>query len=368
MDFHGLHIGLVGPMAPPAGGMALQTAQLADLLRRAGADVTLVQTNAPCRPAWVARVPLLRALFRLLPYLARVWVMAGRCDVIHLMANSGWSWHLFAAPVLCLAQLRRVPVVVNYRGGGAATFMAQSAWVVKRAMGLAAALIVPSNYLKDVFAVHGVVAAVVPNIVDLQRYRPRDAGDLRPEHELHLIVTRNLEPVYDNATAVRALELIRRDCQQARITIAGSGPELSRLESLVHELGLQSQVMFAGRLDRDAMAALYRQADVMLNPSLTDNMPNSVLEALASGVPVVSTDVGGVKHLLSDGDTGLLVPPGRPQAMADAVLRLLASPELRERLVVNGLRAVRRYTWVQVAPLLLSVYRQAQRLPGAKGG
>jgi glycosyltransferase involved in cell wall biosynthesis len=97
----------------------------------------------------------------------------------------------------------------------------------------------------------------------------------------------------------------------------------------------------------------------MLNPSVTDNMPNSVLEALASGVPVVSTNVGGVPYLLTDGETGLLVEPRRPEAMADAVRRLLAAPELRARLVRNGLAEAQRYTWATVSPLLLQAYQRA---------
>jgi glycosyltransferase involved in cell wall biosynthesis len=105
------------------------------------------------------------------------------------------------------------------------------------------------------------------------------------------------------------------------------------------------------------MAALYRNADVMLNPSLVDNMPNSVLESLACGVPVVSTNVGGVPYLVDDGRTALLVPPQAPAAMADAVLRLAAEPALAAALREAGLRQVQQYTWASVRPRLLAVYQ-----------
>jgi glycosyltransferase involved in cell wall biosynthesis len=106
------------------------------------------------------------------------------------------------------------------------------------------------------------------------------------------------------------------------------------------------------------MAALYRESDIMLNPSLVDNMPNSVLEALASGVAVVSTDVGGVPYLVQHGGNALLVPPRQPQAMADAMLRLLGEPELLQRLRTAGLQLVAQYTWAQVRPRLLQVYHE----------
>jgi glycosyltransferase involved in cell wall biosynthesis len=84
-----------------------------------------------------------------------------------------------------------------------------------------------------------------------------------------------------------------------------------------------------------------------------------VLEAWASGVPVVSTNVGGVPFLVEEGVTGLLVPPSQPEALANAVLRLLDAPGLRASLVDQGLREAQRYTWAQVSPLLLDVYEQA---------
>ncbi len=357
-SFEGLAIALVGPLPPPAGGMANQTRQLAELLRAAGAQVELVQTNKPYRPAWVGRVPMLRALARLLPYLWALWQASGRSRLLHLMANSGWSWHLFAAPALWVARLRGVPVVVNYRGGGAEPFMRRSAGTVKASLRQAAALIVPSGFLQQVFKPFGVQAGIVPNVVDLARYRPRDAARVQ-SGEPHLIVTRNLEAIYDNASALRALALVRQRHPRARLTVAGSGPELASLQQLARELGIAEAVHFAGRLEREAMAGLYRDATLMLNPSLTDNTPNSVLEALASGVPVVSSDVGGVPHLVSHERTALLVPPRQPEALAAAVLRLLEDEGLRRRLSAAGLQEVQRYTWAQVAPLLARVYHQA---------
>lgn len=352
----GLHVGLVGPLPPPAGGMANQTRQLAELLRTAQANVSMVQSNAPYRPAWLGRIPVVRALVRLLPYLVALWRAAGRSDVLHVMANSGWSWHLFAAPAIWVARLRHVPVVVNYRGGEAADFLARSQRVVGWSMRHIARLIVPSGFLQEVFGRHGMAAEVVPNIVDLQRFCPSD----RPSQSTpHLLVARNLEPIYDNATALRAFAIVQQHHPAARLTIAGTGAQRSALESLAHTLGVAGHVHFAGRLERDEMAALLRVCQVALNPSRVDNMPNSVLEALASGVPVISTDVGGIAYVVQDGVTALLVPPQNPAAMAAAVLRVLTDRALAQRLAANGLQEARRYTWERVGPRLAEVYRAA---------
>jgi glycosyltransferase involved in cell wall biosynthesis len=362
MEFAGLRVGLVGPLPPPAGGMANQTRQLAELLTAASATVALVQTNAPYRPLWVGRVPGLRAFFRLPPYLLNLWRTAGRSDVIHLMANSGWSWHLFAAPAIWVAWLRRVPVVVNYRGGEAGSFLGRSARTVRWSMAKTARLVVPSGFLREIFQQHGMAATIVPNVVDLQRFRP---GEGAVAGAPHLVVARNLEAIYDNATALRAFAQVHAELPQARLTVAGTGPDLASLQALAAQLGVADAVHFAGRLDREAMAALYRQCTLSINPSLADNMPNSVLESLASGVPVVSTDVGGVPFLVQDGVTALLVKPGDAQGMAHAVLRLLRDPSLAQRLAGSGMQEVQRYTWAQVAPALSAVYRAAVQRTGS---
>ena len=359
-DINGLRIGLVGPLPPPSGGMANQTRQLAELLTAAGALVTTVQVNAPYQPAWVGGVPVLRSVFRLVPFLFKLWHTAGKADLFHVMANSGWAWHLFAAPAVWVARSRGVPVVVNYRGGEAAEFLDNSASLVRFTMRQTRALVVPSGFLQGVFAGFDMPASIVPNIIDLSRFHARDPVRTGAPH---LVVTRNLEPLYDNLTAIRAFQIVQAKFPQARLTIAGSGPEAQRLRQSVQDIGLTHAVQFAGRLERDAMAALYRSADIMLNPSLADNMPNSVLEAWASGVPVVSTNVGGIPHLAQDGVTAALVPPADPIAMAQACIALLSDDLLWQQRAQAGLQEAQRYTWQRVQPVLGSVYQHAIAQP-----
>lgn len=357
MPMQGLRLALVGPLPPPAGGMATQTAQLKRLLESEGVQVELVQTNAPYRPAWLGRVPVLRALARLLPYLWALWRTSGRVQLMHLMANSGWSWHLFAAPAIAIARLRGVPVLVNYRGGEAEGFLARSRRAVGLTLNRVQALVVPSGFLVQVFERFGWRAQIVPNVVDLALFHPRP---VRAPGQ-HLVVTRNLEALYDNASAIRALAELRRSHPAVRLTVAGSGPQRAELEALASDLGLQAAVHFAGRLDRQALAELLRGADVLLNPSLADNMPNSLLEALASGVPVVSTRVGGIPFMVEHGRTALLVPPREPAALAAAVAQLFDNAPLAEALRTAGLAEAQRYTWQRVAPVLAQAYQECLR-------
>lgn len=360
IGFEGLRVALIGPVPPPAGGMAMQTQQLKELLEAAQARVTLVPTNAPYRPAFVGRWPGVRAAFRLLPYAAALWRAAGRCELFHVMANSGWSWHLFAGPAIWVARLRRVPVVVNYRGGEADRFLASGARWVRASMRQVARLVVPSAFLQQVFARHGMVAQVVPNIVDTQRFHPPHPAGPRPAWP-QLLVARNLEPIYDNANALRAFAIVLRRYPDAVLILAGTGPLEAELKRQAAELGVEHRVRFAGRLSREDMAEVLRASTIALNPSTVDNMPNSVLEALASGVPVVSTRVGGVPYVVEDGITALLVPASDPDAMAHAVLALLDDPARACRMSAAGLQAARAYTWERIGPQWIEVYRSALR-------
>lgn len=347
-------VALVGPLPPPSGGMANQCQQLMQLLVSEGVHVELVRTNCPYRPTWAGNVPLLRAVFRLVPYLVRLWGSAGRVNVMHLLANSGWAWHLFATPAVIIARMRSVPIIVNYRGGSADSFLTHAPGYVLRMLARASLCVTPSVFLQRVFTKHGLASTVIPNIIDLARFSPvppRVFGNVP-----HLVVTRNLEPIYDIATAIRAFSLIQKTFEGATLTVAGTGPELPTLRALVAMLNLEDAVHFSGGIENSCMPMLYASADCVLNSSTVDNMPIAILEAFASGVPVVSTSAGGIPDLVAHGVSGLLVPVGDDRAMAREVLRVLQHPELANELRQAGLQESQKYAWPQVRGKWLDSY------------
>jgi len=239
-----VRIALIGPLPPPSGGMANQTRQLSELLRGEGLSVEGVQTNAPYRPHWIGGIRGLRALFRLLPYLWRVWRAAGRVELLHIMANSGWSWHLFAAPAIWIGRLRGKAVLVNYRGGEAASFLERSPFIISISLHLAHLLVVPSLFLQQVFAKHGYTGRIVPNIIDLERFSPRPAA--ADNSKPHIIVARNLEIIYDNATALRAFAIVRRTLPGARrLWVAGCNPRRSEARGPGRGRGRRASLLLA---------------------------------------------------------------------------------------------------------------------------
>ena len=353
-------IGLVGPLPPPFGGMANQTRQLAQLLREEGATVELIQVNQAYRPQWVSRFKGLRAIFRLINYTAQLWQAANHVQLFHVMANSGWSWHLFAAPVIWIGKIKGVPVIINYRGGEAGAFFDKSFFWVKPSLDRTTEIIVPSGFLEAVFNKRGYSTRIVPNIIDLSRFSPKEGlpHPLQEKDVINILAARNLELIYDNATALRAFKLVKEKIPSVHLTIAGSGSEDEYLKRLAKELAIDNSVTFTGRIDNKDMPALYQSADIMVNGSLIDNMPISLLEALACGIPIVSTNVGGIPQLVEHDKTALLVTAKDHTAMADALLELINNESKRNKIRKNGLKSIEQYTWFNVKNRLLPIYKE----------
>jgi glycosyltransferase involved in cell wall biosynthesis len=168
----------------------------------------------------------------------------------------------------------------------------------------------------------------IVNGVDLEHFRPvmreRDAGP--PV----IGCTARLHRKSDHATLLRAFACLSARWPEARLLLLGRGPEESRLRALADALGVSPRVHFLG--EQPDVAPYLAQMDLYVQASMAEGMPNSVLEAMAAGLPVVATAVGGTPELVLDGQTGLLVAPGDPSALADALLALLADRRLAESL------------------------------------
>ncbi|REL33978.1 glycosyltransferase family 4 protein [Thalassotalea euphylliae] len=350
------HVAIVGPLPPPAGGMANQTKQLASFLEAEGLKVTVVQVNPPYQPKWAGKIPMFRAFVRLIQYQRALKKQLADVDVVHIMANSGWSWHLFAAPAIKVAKRLNKAVVLNYRGGYAADFFAKSWSSVRKTMDLVDDIVVPSSFLQDVFQQYGKQSRVIPNVLNQARFNPESRqASMKPR----VIVTRNLEEIYDVETSIRVFAGILQAFPGAELKVAGTGPELSALEQLSKSLGISEHVEFLGRLSPDEIAALYKSADLMLNTSVVDNSPNSLIESLACGTPVVSTNVGGIPKLVTDQHDALLANPRDAESLIKLSLSLLEDNSERERLTKNGLLTVEKFSWSNVWQALASCYQAA---------
>jgi glycosyltransferase involved in cell wall biosynthesis len=151
--------------------------------------------------------------------------------------------------------------------------------------------------------------------------------------------------------------LARARLPQIRLVIAGDGDERRALEARVTELGLEGRVDFLGW--RSDLAALYQSMDVFVLTSINEGTPVSLIEAMAAGVPVVASSVGGVPDVVEDGVTGVLVPPRRPEAVAAAIVSTVTQPERASVMAARARRSVSdRFDSARLVQETEAMYRQ----------
>ena len=223
--------------------------------------------------------------------------------------------------------------------------------------------IVPCGYDPDEFAPRDKVAA---------RRRLGLAADEHVVLQLGRIVPRKgIDTVIEAIAALDGFHGIRSRLLVVggpdRVVTRASTPELARLMDLAHERGVSELVTFVGRRDRTELADYYAAADVFVSTPWYEPFGITPLESMACATPVIGSNVGGIKYTVRDGETGFLVPPRDPDALADRLARLLGSPRLLEAFGANGLARVRRaFTWRHVARALSDVYDEvlAEHRPG----
>jgi glycosyltransferase involved in cell wall biosynthesis len=348
-----IRVALVGPSMRYVGGQSVQ----ADLLMKNWKDdpdveagFIAVDRQFPFGLRWAERVPLLRTVVREPLYLWKLWQSLKDVDVAHIYSASYASFLLAPLPAWCVARARSKKTLINYHSGEARDHLRRSR-IARRVLRKADKLVVPSGYLETIFQEFGLTAQAVPNIVDLSQFHYRRRTPLRP----HLVCTRGFHPYYGIDVVVRAFAEVQKLYPEAQLDLVGGGELEQSIRDLVRQMNL-SNVNFMGVASRQQIGGFYDRADIFVNASNLDNMPVSVLEAFASGTPVVSTDPEGMKYVVAHERTGLLSPPGGATALAKNIVRVLKEPDLATRLAQNAFEESSRYRWAAVREQWLKAY------------
>jgi glycosyltransferase involved in cell wall biosynthesis len=349
---------LIAPSLNIIGGQSIQADQLLRLFAdQPGVAVQFLPIDARL-PAALG-IQYVRTLITLVLYLAQLLAGIRRADILHIFTPGYFSFYLFPAPALLLGRLLGKRTILNYHDGRAEHHL--SHWpLARRLMRLATTIVVPSDYLVDVFERFGFPATRIHNVAETQSLLYR----ARPRPGPVFLHNRGLASEYNPACTLRAFAIIQQRYPEARLTIAHDGPSRGALEALARSLGLR-QTQFIGSVSPKNMGALYDAADIYLMSPNADNMPLSLLECFASGLPVVSSNAGGIPNVVEDQVNGLLFAPGDHQAMAACALRLLDEPGLALRLASNARSACAKYSWSAIGPQWIRVYRRLldSRLP-----
>ena len=272
-------------------------------------------------------------------------------DVIHIFSASYFSFILAPTPAVLISKWFGKKTVINYHSGEAEDHLRRWSRTAIPILMMADELVVPSRYLVDTFRKFGLQARDIANLIDFGTFRFRDRKRLQPR----LLSNRNLYPLYNVACILRAFKIIQDKFPGASLKIAGDGDQREYLSSLARELKLRN-VNFVGAVSPEEMSKLYDEADIFLNASNIDNLPGSVLDSFASGLPVVTTCAGGIPYLVTHNETGIMVPRNDAEAMAASAIKLLESEVIATRLVRNAHRLCDGYNWPAVREKWLNLY------------
>ena len=194
--------------------------------------------------------------------------------------------------------------------------------------------------------------AVVPNGIDIEIFRHIDIS--RVPHRI--ISVAHLKKVKGLDYLIKAMPAVLKDFPDAEFVLVGDGPERKNLENLAHSLGLGGRVKFKGALPHSQVAQELAKAEVFVLPSLAEGFGIAVVEAMAAGLPVIASRVGGITDIIQHNHNGLLIEPESPQAIADAVIKLFTNPGLAQTLTQNARRNTNRYSWQNISEKINQLY------------
>jgi len=316
-------------------GASMHSHELAMALRERGWNILTTSGH-------VARLP------RLWNMMATAWRQRCRYRFGHVDIFSGDAF-VWAEAVCWVFRLAGKPYALTLHGGNLPDFARRWPGRVRRLLKSAALVTTPSFYLQERMQPYCPGCIRVPNALTLHRYIYRERNSLRP----HIVWLRAFHGIYNPMLAPRVIAALAGEFPGIRLTMAGADRKdgaYRATRALAQKLGVADKIEFPGGVPKEDVPRLLDRSDIFLNTTNVDNTPVSVLEAMASGLCVVSTNVGGIPYMLDDGENALLAPPDDADALARAIRRLLTDAGLAAWLSRNAWKKAQEYDWSATLP------------------
>lgn len=291
----------------------------------------------------------LNRILRLFDMLVTTWKFKNDYDCAFIEVFSGKAF-IWAELVCLLLNILHKPFILGLFGGNLPNFSKRNPRRVDRVLRSARIVVAPSRYLLRQLKFYTSANIIVfPYGVLLNRLQYR----LRTKLEPKLITMRGFHSIYCPWVAVETVALLRDDYPNINLTMSGGNKKdgsLEKTERTIRKNALEHLITITGYIDNFQLENRLMSADILINIPVIDNTPVSVLQAMACGLCIVSSNVGGLPDLIEDGMDGLLVPPNDPQAVAAAVRRLLTEPGLAARLSANARKKAQQFDWLVILP------------------
>lgn len=222
-------------------------------------------------------------------------------------------------------------------------------------------IVLTKDMKKRMQAICDTEISVIPNGIDLERFRGLIRKKFRKklkvgEDEKIIIFVGALRPVKGVRYLIEAMKVITDENRSTKLFLVGDGKERESLESLVEKLGLENHVNFIGKVPNERVPEYMIASDVFVLPSLSEGFPVTVLEAMASGLPIITTNVGGLSEIIKKNENGFLVKPKNVKELSAKISLLLKNDKLRKKIGENNKHAVHKYSWENLVCMIEKVY------------
>jgi len=312
---------------------------LSELLRKEGFEVVTASKKR-------------QKFFRLLDMLLTVVKRRNWADIVLIDTYSTLNFY-YAVAVGNLCRLFRIPYVPILHGGDLPKRLDRSKALSYKLFTGALVNATPSSYLLEAFRSRGYSNLKhLPNSIAIENYPFRERKQLEPK----LLWVRAFAKIYNPLMALQVLEQLSSRYPNAQLCMVGPDKDGSMEQCKVYAQEKGLVVQFTGKLTREEWIALSAEYDVFINTTHFDNMPVSVIEAMALGLPVVSTDVGGIPHLITHGKDGLLVGDGDVGSMDEMIEELLQNLDVAHQLSRNGRRTAETFSWEHIKASWFAVF------------
>lgn len=279
-------------------------------------------------------------------------------DIVHSQDIS------MGIPGFISKEILKIPFVVCGQGGDVYQPGLFTKLLSKLVLGNAdAAIALTKDMKKNMQRICNRTINVIPNgidlerFVDLQRNEVRDKLQIKPEEKL-LIFVGGFRPVKGIRYLITALKMLQQQGQPVKLVLVGRGRGEKDLRRYVQQLDLVNSVIFTGQIPNENIPQFMAAADVFVLPSLSEGLPNVVLEAMASGLPIIATKVGGLPEIIEEGRNGFLVEPKNPKQIVEKILSIFGNDELRNSISANNREKIKEYSWDSVVDRLEKVYQE----------
>jgi len=314
--------------------------------------------------------PVIISSFRVnkwIRHLEQLWVtisQKNRYCLATIDIFSGRSFY-FSAFLIIILRVFGKPVVLILHGGNLPNLAKQHPQLVRWGINKAEFVVAPSMYLGEEMELYCDEIQIIPNAIDVSNYQFKQRTNVISK----LVWLRAFHDIYNPELAPKVIKRLLSKFPDAHLLMIGpdkNDGSLLRTKELSEKLGLNEYITFNGHIPKTDVPLWMNKGDIYINTTNIDNTPVTIIEAMACGLCIVSTNVGGIPYLLEHEKNALLVPPDDPDAMAEAVFRLLTEPGLSARLSNNARRKIEKFDWSVVLQKWETLFYQVLDTNGNK--